>query len=128
MICSQWPAPAEAMDLRQMPYSRMVLQETLRIRPSSWLVPRTAVADDAKMERRVRRPIVIADLLAQGKLLFPQCLRLLIISHSQGKITKRRKRFGVAKGVAHPAKQRQCFFQHWLSLRAPALLPRQKRT
>lgn len=34
------------MDLRQMPYSRMVLQETLRIRPSSWLVPRTAVADD----------------------------------------------------------------------------------
>lgn len=34
------------MDLRQMPYSRMVLQEVLRIRPSSWLVPRTAVADD----------------------------------------------------------------------------------
>lgn len=34
------------MELRQMPYSRMVLQESMRLRPSSWLVPRTAVTDD----------------------------------------------------------------------------------
>lgn len=33
-------------DLMQLPYCRMVLQETLRIRPSAWQLPRTAVADD----------------------------------------------------------------------------------
>lgn len=33
-------------DLRQMPYSRMILQETLRIRPPAWQVMRTAVEDD----------------------------------------------------------------------------------
>jgi cytochrome P450 len=33
-------------DLHRMPYSRMVLQETLRIRPPAWQVMRTAVEDD----------------------------------------------------------------------------------
>jgi len=33
-------------DLPKMPYSRMVLQETLRIRPSAWQLPRTAIEDD----------------------------------------------------------------------------------
>lgn len=33
-------------DLHQMPYSRMILQETLRIRPPAWQVMRTAVEDD----------------------------------------------------------------------------------
>lgn len=33
-------------DLRQMPYSRLVLQEVLRVRPSSWFIPRLALADD----------------------------------------------------------------------------------
>lgn len=33
-------------DLMQLPYCRMVLQETLRIRPSAWQLPRTAIADD----------------------------------------------------------------------------------
>jgi cytochrome P450 len=34
------------MDLMKMPYSRMILQETLRIRPAAWQLPRTAVEDD----------------------------------------------------------------------------------
>jgi len=33
-------------DLYQMPYSRMILQETLRIRPPAWQVMRTAIEDD----------------------------------------------------------------------------------
>lgn len=33
-------------DLHQMPYSRMILQETLRIRPPAWQVMRTAIEDD----------------------------------------------------------------------------------
>ncbi len=33
-------------DLPKMPYSRKVLQETLRIRPSAWQLPRTAIEDD----------------------------------------------------------------------------------
>ena len=33
-------------DLPNMPYSRMVLQEVMRLRPPSWWLPRTAVADD----------------------------------------------------------------------------------
>jgi len=33
-------------DLPKMPYSRMILQETLRIRPPGWQLPRTAVEDD----------------------------------------------------------------------------------
>jgi cytochrome P450 len=33
-------------DLMQLPYCRMVLQETLRIRPSAWQLPRTAIEDD----------------------------------------------------------------------------------
>jgi len=33
-------------DLPKMPYSRMILQETLRIRPSAWQLPRTAIEDD----------------------------------------------------------------------------------
>ena len=33
-------------DLPKMPYSRMVLQETLRIRPAAWQLPRTAIEDD----------------------------------------------------------------------------------
>jgi cytochrome P450 len=33
-------------DLMKLPYSRMILQETLRIRPSAWQLPRTAVEDD----------------------------------------------------------------------------------
>lgn len=33
-------------DLMKLPYSRMVLQETLRIRPSAWQLPRTAIEDD----------------------------------------------------------------------------------
>ena len=34
------------MDLAKLPYSRMILQETLRIRPSAWQLPRTAIEDD----------------------------------------------------------------------------------
>src|ERR1041385_415047 len=34
------------MDLMKMPYSRMILQETLRIRPAAWQLPRTAIEDD----------------------------------------------------------------------------------
>jgi len=33
-------------DLPKMPYSRMILQETMRIRPPGWQLPRTAVEDD----------------------------------------------------------------------------------
>jgi cytochrome P450 len=33
-------------DLMKLPYSRMIMQETLRIRPSAWQLPRTAVEDD----------------------------------------------------------------------------------
>ena len=33
-------------DLPKMPYSRMILQETLRIRPPAWQLPRTAIEDD----------------------------------------------------------------------------------
>jgi cytochrome P450 len=33
-------------DLMKLPYSRMILQETLRIRPAAWQLPRTAVEDD----------------------------------------------------------------------------------
>ena len=33
-------------DLMKMPYSRMILSETLRIRPAAWQLPRTAVEDD----------------------------------------------------------------------------------
>ena len=33
-------------DLPKLPYSRMILQETLRIRPSAWQLPRTAIEDD----------------------------------------------------------------------------------
>ena len=33
-------------DLMKMPYSRMILNETLRIRPAAWQLPRTAVEDD----------------------------------------------------------------------------------
>jgi len=33
-------------DLHKMPYSRMILQETLRIRPPAWQVMRTAIEDD----------------------------------------------------------------------------------
>ena len=33
-------------DLPKMPYSRMILNETLRIRPSAWQLPRTAIEDD----------------------------------------------------------------------------------
>ena len=33
-------------DLPKMPYSRMVIHETLRIRPSAWQLPRTAIEDD----------------------------------------------------------------------------------
>ena len=33
-------------DLPKMPYSRMILQETLRIRPPAWQLPRTAIVDD----------------------------------------------------------------------------------
>lgn len=33
-------------DLPKMPYSRMILQETLRIRPPAWQLPRTAIKDD----------------------------------------------------------------------------------
>ena len=33
-------------DLMNLPYCRMVLQETLRIRPSAWQLPRTAIEDD----------------------------------------------------------------------------------
>ncbi len=33
-------------DLMKLPYSRMILQETLRIRPAAWQLPRTAIEDD----------------------------------------------------------------------------------
>ena len=33
-------------DLMKLPYSRMIIQETLRIRPAAWQLPRTAVEDD----------------------------------------------------------------------------------
>jgi cytochrome P450 len=33
-------------DLAKLPYSRMILLETLRLRPSAWLLPRTAIEDD----------------------------------------------------------------------------------
>jgi len=33
-------------DVMKLPYCRMVLQETLRIRPSAWQLPRTAIEDD----------------------------------------------------------------------------------
>jgi cytochrome P450 len=33
-------------DLMKLPYSRMILQETLRIRPPAWQLPRTAIEDD----------------------------------------------------------------------------------
>ncbi len=33
-------------DLPKLPYARMVLQETLRLRPPAWQVMRTAIADD----------------------------------------------------------------------------------
>jgi cytochrome P450 len=33
-------------DLMKLPYSRMILSETLRIRPAAWQLPRTAVEDD----------------------------------------------------------------------------------
>src|SRR5258707_625874 len=33
-------------DLPKMPYSRMILQETLRISPTAWQLPRTAIEDD----------------------------------------------------------------------------------
>jgi len=74
MVCSQWPAPAEAMDLRQMPYSRMVLQETLRIRPSSWLVPRTAVADDEIDTYHIPAGAMLLSLAFAGPLLVGACL------------------------------------------------------
>jgi len=34
------------MDLMKLPYSRMIFQETLRIRPPAWQLPRTAIEDD----------------------------------------------------------------------------------
>ena len=33
-------------DLMKLPYSRMILNETLRIRPAAWQLPRTAIDDD----------------------------------------------------------------------------------
>ena len=38
--------PPTGADLHRMPYSRMVLQEAMRIRPASWFIPRLAVEDD----------------------------------------------------------------------------------
>jgi len=38
--------PPTFSDLMKLPYSRMILNETLRIRPAAWQLPRTAIEDD----------------------------------------------------------------------------------
>jgi cytochrome P450 len=47
--------PVELAHLSQLPYTRMVLQELLRLYSVGWLVPRTAAADDSIDGIRIRR-------------------------------------------------------------------------
>jgi len=50
-------------DLMKLPYSRMILQETLRIRPAAWQLPRTAIEDDELDGYRIPAGTTITGLI-----------------------------------------------------------------
>ncbi len=50
-------------DLMKLPYSRMIIQETLRIRPAAWQLPRTAVEDDEIDGYRISAGTTITSLI-----------------------------------------------------------------
>ena len=50
-------------DLMKLPYSRMIIQETLRIRPAAWQLPRTAVEDDEIDGYRISAGTTITGLI-----------------------------------------------------------------